>query len=251
VALGVAALGVWLALRSAMVRASLGLAAFGALAAIGAAIDMKDGAHLASLPLIASQAFAWGAGSTLAVAGAMRAFSIDEEQGVVALVRARGVGASTYAGARVAGLVVAIGLAVAGGTLVAGLAATAVARSEGPAVARASVAALVFALAFSATLGPVAMATLGAVPRGRGYAWLLLVLVVPELLAPWTKGLLPPGWKELTSIPAALEAVRRGVQVAGPAIAHALRAVTALAAVIAASLLVIRARLPGDTVEDA
>jgi hypothetical protein len=247
---GLLALAVWLTTRGAMVKASLGLAAIGALAVVGAAIAMKSGTRLASLPVIASQAFAWGVGATLAVAGAMRAFPIDQEQGVVALVRARGVGASAYAGARVAGLVVVLALAVAGGTLVAGLAATAVATTNGPAVARASAAALVFALAFAGTLGPVAMATLGAASRGRGYSWLLLVLVVPELLAPWTKELLPPGWKELTSIPAALEAVRSGVQLAGPAIAHALRAAVGLVAAVAASLLVIRARLPGDAMED-
>ncbi|HEX3770945.1 MAG TPA: hypothetical protein VHV30_08785 [Polyangiaceae bacterium] len=227
-------------------KASLGLGAIGALVVIGAALAMKESAHLALLPVIASQAFAWGVGTTLAVAAAMRVFPLDVEQGVVALVRARGVGASAYAAARVAGLVGVLAAVVAGGALVAGLAATAVATSGAGDVARAGGAAIVFGLAFAVTLGPLSMATLGAGTRGGGYAWLLLVLVVPELLAPWTQGLLPAGWKELTSIPAALEAVRSSVQNAGAALAHGLRAAIGLAGVAAASLLVIRARVPGD-----
>jgi hypothetical protein len=229
-----------------MVRVSLGLAAVGVLATLGAAVAMRGSAHLDSLPAIASQAFAWGAGSTLAVAGALRALNRDRDDGVFALARARGVAPAAYATGRVAGLVLVVGVAVAGGTLVAGLAATAVATAQAYAVARASVAAMVFAFAFAATLAPVAMATLGSGSRGSGYLWLLGVLVVPEALAPWTRDLLPPGWRELTSIPAALEAVRAGVETAGPAVAHALRAAAALAGVVAASLLVVRARVPAE-----
>jgi hypothetical protein len=233
------------------VKASLGLGAIGALVVIGAALAMKESAHLASLPFIASQAFAWGVGTTLAVAAAMRVFPLDREQGVVALMRARGVSASAYAAARVAGLVLVLAVVVAGGALVSGLAATAVATAGAGEVARASAAAIVFGVAFAVTLGPVSMATLGAGTRGGGYGWLLLVLVVPELLAPWTRALVPAGWKELTSIPAALEAVRSGVQNAGPSIAHALRAAVGLGGVVAASLLVIRARLASEAPEEA
>jgi hypothetical protein len=152
--------------------------------------------------------------------------------------------------------VVILALALGGGTLVAGLAATAVAGGARHAVARASVAALVYALAFAATIGPLAMAALGARSRAGGYFGLLAVLVLPELLAPWTGALLPKGWRELTSIPAALEALRIGVQSAGPAVLHAARAAVALVAVALGSLLFVHARssldaLRGDVRGDA
>ena len=79
--------------------------------------------------------------------------------------------------------------------------------------------------------------------------------MIPEALAPWTGALLPRGWRELTSIPAALDAVRAGVQSAGPAALHAARGAVALTAVVAASLLFVHARLSvevarGDATED-
>jgi hypothetical protein len=114
------------------------------------------------------------------------------------------------------------------------------------------VAALVYALAFAATVGPLAMAALGARTRSGGYMTLLAVLVAPELLAPWTRMLLPGGWYELTSIPAALEAVRRGVLSSRAAGEHTARAIVVLVAVIATSLVVVRARMPdADATEDA
>jgi hypothetical protein len=116
-----------------------------------------------------------------------------------------------------------------------------------PVVARSSLAALVYALAFAVVLGPLAMAALGGQSRAGGYLGLLAALVLPELLAPWTSALLPHGWRELTSIPAALEAVRAGVQSPGSASLHGARAAVALMAVVAASLLVVHARVAIDT----
>jgi hypothetical protein len=240
------ALGIWLTTRRALVRASLVLTALGALGSIAAAVATRGTAAIEEVPGIASMAFTWGAGATLAFGGAQRALLRDRERGVVALARARGVGVAGYAGGRVGGLVMILALAVGGGTLVAGLAATAVAGGATRAVARASVAALVYALAFAATVGPLAMAALGGRSRAGGYFALLAVLVLPELLAPWTGVLLPKGWRELTSIPAALQALRVGVQSAGPAVLHAARATVALVAVVAASLLFVHARLSGD-----
>jgi hypothetical protein len=235
-----------------MVRASLALAGLGALGVLLAAATLRGTTGLESLPAIASQAFAWGAGTTLAVGGALRALPYDREQGVVALARARGIGPAAYAAGRVGGLVVVLALTVVGGTLLAGLAATAAVTGPVSAVARSSAAAVVFALFFAATIGPLAVATLGGRSRGGGYLGLLTVLVLPELLTPWTKDLLPAGWRELTSIPAALEAVRSGVQAAGPASVHAARAAAGLVAVVAASLIVVRTRVPRDAMaEDA
>ncbi len=240
------ALGIWLTTRGALVRASLVITVVGALGCIAAALAARGTSTLAELPALASMGFTWGAGTTLAFGGALRALRLDRERGVIALARARGVSTARYSGGRVGGLVAILALAMGGGTLVAGLAATAVAGAEVHTVARASVAAFVYALAFAITLGPLAMAALGGRSRGGGYLALLAVLVLPELLAPWTGVLLPKGWRELTSIPAALEAVRSGVQSAGPAVLHAARAVIALVAVVAASLLLVHARVSFD-----
>ncbi len=108
---------------------------------------------------------------------------------------------------------------------------------------RSSVGAIAYALVFAATLGPVAMAALGARTRAGGYLSLLAVLVVPELLARFTDRLLPRGWHELTSIPEALAAVREAV--AHPVLsgAHGARALAGLLAVIALALLVVAARV--------
>jgi hypothetical protein len=236
------ALGMWLTTRGALVRASLALTALGALGSIAAAVATRGTPTLHEVPGLASMAFAWGAGTMLAFGGAQRALFSDRERGIVALARVRGVGIAGYTRGRVGGLVVILALAIGGGTLVAGLAATAVAGGARHAVARASVAALVYALAFAATIGPLAMAALGARSRAGGYFGLLAVLVLPELLAPWTGALLPKGWRELTSIPAALEALRTGVQSAGPAVLHAVRAMVALVAVALGSLLFVHAR---------
>jgi hypothetical protein len=241
------ALGVWLATRGALARASLIMTALGALASVGVAMTMRGSPAVRGLPALAALALCWGAGTTLAFGVAMRAIRLDREHGIVALTRARGLGPLAYTRGRVGGLVIVLAVAIGGSTLVAGLAATAVAGGDSAAVGRASFAALVYALAFAVTVGPLAMAALGGRTRGGGYLSLLAVLVLPEAIAPWTRALLPRGWRELTSIPAALDAVRAGVQSAGPASLHAARAAVALAAVVAASLLVVRARVPADT----
>ncbi len=245
------ALGVWLASRSGLVRASLALAALCTLGSVAAATATRGTALVREIPAIASIVLTWGAGTTLAFGGALRAMRRDRDEGVLALARARGVSVTEYATGRVAGLVVVLAVAVGGGTVAAGLAATAATGAAG-AVARASAAALVYALAFAITLGPLAMAALGGRTRAGGYLTLLLVLVVPELLAPWTRLLLPDGWDELTSIPAALDALRRGVQSPSASPEHLARAVVAIVAVIAMSLVVVWARVPDmNSTEDA
>ncbi len=249
------ALGMWLTARGALVRASLALTALGALGSIAAAVAVRGTPTIEELPGLASMGFTWGAGTTLAFGGALRALRDDAGRGVLALARARGVGLAGYARGRVGALVLMLALAAGGGTLVAGFAATAAAGGAKAVVARASVAAVVYALAFAVTIGPVALAALGGRSRSGGYLALLAVLVIPEALAPWTGALLPRGWRELTSIPAALDAVRAGVLSAGPAALHAARGGVALMAVVAASLLFVHARLSvevarGDAAED-
>jgi hypothetical protein len=221
------ALGVWLASRGGLVRASLVLAALCALGSVAAATATRGTALVREIPAIASIVLAWGAGTTLAFGGALRAMRRDRDAGVLALARARGASATDYAAGRVAA-------------------------GAAHGVARASMAAVVYTLAFAATLGPLAMAALGGRTRAGGYLTLMLVLVAPEVLAPFTRMLLPDGWYELTSLPAALEALRRGVQSPGALGEHTARAIVVLAAVIATSLVVVRARVPDtDSAEDA
>jgi hypothetical protein len=238
------AFGVWLATRGALPRASLVLSALGVVGAAAATvvIGREGGKGAEELPSIVAEAVSWLAGTTLAVGVAVQALRRDREEGVVALARARGIGAHAYARGRLGGLSVVLALAIGTPTLVATLGATSVCHAAGPCL-RAGLAALVYAAAFSATIGPVAMATLGARTRAGGYFTLLAVLVVPELAAPFTQTILPAGWDELTSIPAALGAVRAGVASPMRNGEHFARAIVGLAAVVAVSLVVVAERL--------
>jgi hypothetical protein len=237
-------LGAWLAARGGLAAVGLALSVLGAMVSVVVALAMPadGGAGVAQLPTVASSAIAWSAGVMLAFGAALRALRRDREDGVMALVRARGGSVGGYVWGRVGGLALVLGVAVGGATLVACLAATSVARPS-TLVLRSSAAAIVYALAFASTVGPVAMASLGARTRAGGYFTLLAVLVVPELLSPWTSALLPRGWHELTSIPAALSAVRSGIAYPPVGTAHLARALAGLAAVVAVSLVVVAARV--------
>jgi hypothetical protein len=242
-------LGTWLAARGAVATLGIALAVLSALASVAAALVVarSDGNAVAQLPTLEASAIAWVAGLILAFGAAARALGRDREQGVLALVLVRGGGRAAYVRGRVGGVVVLLAAAVGGATLVGGLAAISVAQPVAPA-ARTALAGLAYALAFAATIGPIAMATLGARTRAGGYLSLLAVLVVPELLAPWTASLLPGGWHELTSVPAALAAVRAGVASPVEGAEPLARAVAGLVAVVAMSLVVVAARVrPGKT----
>ncbi len=207
-----------------------------------AAVAVSGSSGAAELPLLESSVIAWSAGLVLAFGAALRALHQDREQGVIALVRARGASVGAYVRGRVGGMVGVLAIAVGGATLVAGIAATSVANPAMAAV-RTSGAAVVYALAFAATLGPVAMAALGSRTRSGGLLTLVAVLALPELVSPWTAGWLPRGWHELTSIPAALAAVRAGVAAPAAMAVPMARALAGLAAVVALSLVVIAARV--------
>jgi hypothetical protein len=243
------ALGIWLASRGGLVVAGIVLAA---LCTAGAVFEALGGGRWRgpALPAIAAHAIAWGAGVTIAFGAALQAVRRDRMDGVVALARARGASAGDYARGRVGGLVVVLAASVAGGTLVSGIVAISVAHPPLPAV-RSTFGALAYSLAFAATLAPVALAALGSRSRGGGYLAFLAVVVIPELLSPWTSELLPNGWGELTSIPAALEAVMRGAASPSHAPMHLARALAMLAAVIGASLVVVAAQVSRVGVSDA
>jgi hypothetical protein len=233
-------LGVRLATRGGLVTIGLATAAFGAVVAAILAVALRrrgaegaDGAR--ALIGAASVVIAWLAGATVAFGASLRAFHRDRDEGVLALIRARGGTLGEYLGGRIGGLVLVLAVSLGGATLVAALAAVS-ATGPTPGAARAFAAAIAYVLAFSATVGPVAMAALGGASRGGGYLSLLGVLVLPELLSPWTAGLLPSGWTELTSIPAALGAVRAGIAAPASHPGSLARALAALAAVVAVSL---------------
>lgn len=246
------ALGVWLATRGPLATLGYVLAGVGAAASIVAALSFaRHGGHgAAGLPTVVSEAIAWSAGVTVAFGAALRAIEQDRRQGIFGLLRSRGGEVRTYVTSRVGGLVIALCLVMGSPTLVAGLAATAVGHPLGPAV-RSSVAALAYSLVFSATLGPVCMAALGARTRVGGYLALLLVLVVPEILSPWTSGVLPRGWHELTSITAALDAVRAGAAHPVQKGMQAVRALAGLAAVVSVSVFVVGMRASRVQAEEA
>jgi hypothetical protein len=219
------------------------LAAALAVGAVVVAVLRRGEPSVEALPTEAAAVIAWSAGVMVAFGGALRAVPSDADDGIVALLRSRGVGVASYVRGRVGGLVAVLALGVGGAVLAADLAVLSFAASLLPA-AHACAAALVYSMAFAATLGPLAMATLAAKTRAVGYLTFLVVLVVPEVAARWSAGLLPRGWHELTSIPAALEAVRDGVlapEQAGLAMA---RAAAGLAALVVLSLAVVHARIP-------
>jgi hypothetical protein len=237
------ALGVWLARRGALAIAGFVLAAAGTvMAVVAAAFLRRNGSHdVALVPTLASECTAWSAGMTISLGAGLQAFHGEHEQGILALVHARCAGLGAYVRGRVGGLIVVLEATVGGATLISGVAALS-AGGNTKAVVRATAAALAYALPFAATIGPLAMASLTLRTRAGGYAALIAVLVLPELLSPWTSSLLPGDWRELTSIPAALDAIRACVLLPHGGVARAARAIAGLAAVFAISVVVIGIR---------
>ena len=237
------ALGLWLASRGLPARLSLLLTAAVAIAGASSAFWLvRHGAKtLVVVPTLTSYALTWGAGLSLAAAASVRVPCRDGETGVLYLVLARGATIGEYVRGRVGGLVVWTTCCTCAGTLVAIAATLTAARPTEP-VLRASAGALAYTVAFGMTMGPVTMATLGARNRLRGYLALLLAVVVPELAAPWTERLLLPyGWRELASLPAALGALRAAALAPSDGLRTA-RALAGLTAAVAVSLVVITAR---------
>jgi hypothetical protein len=239
------ALGVALSRRGALGVGALAIGALTTLGAVAAVFVMArrgERAPLERVPAVAASALAWGAGVLLAFAASVRVLQRDREAGITALLRARGAAVDGHLWARVGGLTLLLAAVVAGGTLATGLAATMLAARAGVALRalQGTAAAVVYALAFAGVLGPLAMAALGARSRVGGYAWLLMVLVLPELVAPMTSTMLPEGWHELTSIPGALVALRGALMPPGFDAWRAGRALVVLAIVVATCLAIVR-----------
>jgi hypothetical protein len=238
------ALGVELARRGILALLSLGIAALTVLGAIAAAFIVARGGPrppLERVPGVAASALAWGAGVLLAFAASAQALRRDRTEGITALLRARGASVRTYVWLRVGGLTALLLFVVAGGAFTAGVAATLVATRAGLALRalQGTAAAVAYGAAFALTLGPLAMAALGARSRAGGYFWLLMVLLVPEMLTPLTEALAPSGWSELVSIPGALGALRAALMPPGIHLVRAVKAMFVLALIVAASVAVV------------
>jgi hypothetical protein len=239
-------LGLHLARSGAMSVVSMVLAGIITLGGVTVAFALarRGGRAVADVPGITASALAWGAGVLLAFGVASQVLRKDRDQGVRALVEARRGGANTYLTARVGGLVALLLAIVGGGTLLTALAALALAgRGSVLRVAQSSGAAIVYAVAFAITLGPLAVATLGARSRAGGYLWLLFVLVLPELFQGWTDEILPYEWRDLGSIPGALGVLRAALTPPGLDFGRFIRAFVVLAAVTVIATLAIRAQL--------
>jgi hypothetical protein len=245
---GLIALGFFLARRGATAAVGLGLSVacvlgFGGLAVVFARRGKLDA--LPDVPLLASSALAFGVGVLVAFAVATRVLRRDEEEGIRGLLRARGVDATEYLAARITGLAMSLAAFVAGGSALVGLVATVVAHGRVIAIhtVQASLAAVIFGVAFAVTFAPVAMATLGARSRGLGYLALLSVLVMPELLHASLTRLVGASWASVCSIPGALLALRAALAPTGVDAAMLARSLVAIVAIVALALLVVRAEL--------
>jgi hypothetical protein len=195
-----------------------------------------------SVPLIASSALAWGGGFLLAFAAAAHALRRDRAEGVRALFVARTTSLRGYLLARVGGLAVLIALCVAGGTLVCGLvgAAGAARAASVPRMLQATGAGIVFSLAFSAVVAPIAFAALGARSRIGGYLFLIAVVTLPEVVVGLMGSALPEAIADVLSIPSALAALRTALAPGSVDLWRAMRAVVALSFVVGFAMLLVR-----------
>jgi hypothetical protein len=245
---GLLALGGALAGSGPLAKLGTGVAAlttFGTMTLCFVVAPSDKPATLLSMPGLASSALAWGAGVLVAFAASAHAFRRDREQGIRALVRARGQTDTAYLWSRVAGLGLRLLGLVGGGTLAVGALTILLARSTVIALhaAEATGAAFVFAVVFGGTLAPLAIATLGARSRAGGYVLLVVLLAVPELVQGWSAQMLPAGWGELASIPGALLALRGGLNPQDLDPMRVLRAGSVLALIVAIALVLARAQL--------
>jgi hypothetical protein len=225
------AIGVHLARRGPMAVLAIGVSALTTVAlAVVAIVIARKGAHapVYDVPLVASSALAWGGGFLHAFATSAHALRNDRNDGVRHLLVARTTSLRGYLTARVGGLAAILALVVGGGTLVCGVVATLAAMRVGavPKTLQATLASVVFAVAFSAVIAPV--------------AFLIGVLVVPEVLATALTGPLPESVTEVLAIPSALGALRSALAPGGLDPLRAVRALVALGVFAAVCTFLVR-----------
>lgn len=229
-----------------MARAAVVVSLVTTLGASALAVSLsRRGSFEAVTQLIAltSSALAWGGGFLFAVAAAMRALTRDEEEGLLALVRLRGLSTSAYLATRVGGLTAWLALLVAGGATGPSLAAIVAlpSRAGVQAIARAAAAAVAYGALFALVLSVVVFAALGARTRAGGYGVLLVVLVLPDLVAPLLSALAPQSLEGALSVATALASAREAVGASPPHFASLAPSLAVLAAVTTVAALALLA----------
>lgn len=212
------------------------------VAAVGGALAWRGREIAARVPALAAEIFAWGPGMLVAFGAALHAFRNDSSDGILLLLRGRGVRLSTWVSHRALALSTVLAVLGGGGVIVV-TAACAVA-SPDPTLARAAMAAgvgaLFHALGFAVMMSPVVLAALGGVSRGAGYLALVAALVGPEVARLFATDV-PPEWRELLSIPSCLAALATSTTPGHFALVPTLGALFVVAAVTtAATALAVR-----------
>lgn len=228
------ALGASLARRGILARIAIGIGIATVLFACAVAIGLgrRGGdAPVHTVPIVTSSALAWGAGFFLAFSSAAHALRRDRAEGVQHLFVARTTSLRSYVIARILGLAVVLAVVVAGGTLLTGLVAIAASTQSGsiPKTLQATLAGLVFSIAFSAVVAPISFAALGARSRVGGYLFLLFVVFLPETAVGLLSGLLPESLLEVIAIPSALGTLRSALAPGGFDAFRTMRALVAVA----------------------
>lgn len=227
------ALGASLARRGPMAIVAIVISITTALLAIVVAIalGLRPKAPVHDIPILTSSALAWGGGFLHAFTVAAGAVRRDHADGVMDLLTTRTTTTRGYMLGRVGGLSAVLAATVGGGTLLVGAVSILGAHEGGGAlrVALATLAAVVYALAFSVAVAPLAFAILGARTRWSGYLVFLAVLFGPELLASMASSTIPSELTEIFSLPSALGALRSSLS---PGTVDLLRVLRAAASVV-------------------
>lgn len=239
------ALGMSLARRGVLPVASIGICvsttfALSLITGVLASRGPDSPAH--DVPLLASSALAWGGGFLLAFAASAHALRRDRAEGIRALFVARTTSLRGYLLGRVGGLAALIALCVAGGTLVCGLvgAAGATRAASVPRMLQATGAGVVFAIAFSAVVAPIAFAAVGARSRIGGYLFLIAIISLPEAVVGLLGSSLPEAIADVASIPSALGALRTALAPGTVDLWRAMRAIVALTFVVGFAMFIVR-----------
>jgi hypothetical protein len=212
------------------------------LICLALAASVRRSSAIEHVPMAAAWLLVWGAGILVAVGAAARGLRRDREEGIVELLESRGHARGAYVTARVGALALVLFLVTGGGTLVVGIVSTllAIGGHRVLGTLQSTLAGLAYAASFSAMVGPIAFATLGARSRAGGYFALLLVLFVPTLASGLTSRLVPEGWESLVSIPGALDSIRSAIAPPGFDPLGLVRALVVSAVVMLLALVFVR-----------
>jgi len=99
---------------------------------------------------------------------------------------------------------------------------------------------VVFSIAFSAVVAPIAFAALGARSRLGGYLFLIAVVSLPEVVVGMMGSTLPEAVADVLSIPSALSALRTSLAPGSVDLWRASRAIVALTFVVGLAMFLVR-----------